>query len=396
MAANEIDYEDDRTNVEDESDFHSTINDYRDLSLSSSDWTVETLYGQIKKGNIDLSPEFQRRQVWDTQKQTAFIESLILGIPVPQIVIAQNGDTRGKYLVLDGKQRLLSILCFYDGLFNLQSPELLKELAGAKYTELEDVYSDALDNATIRAVRLSGQKNESVLFTIFHRLNSGSVSLNTQELRFALIPGPFTRFASRFTERDYEFAQLFSAAADGPDFRMRDIELFTRYCGIAHRPDLYDGSLKDFLDETTKWLNDMNDDIRYDSYAIEATRSISAYRDIYRELSSLNNLRIPAFSLLQDGKNPRFNRAVFDALCFSAQDVSIREALSSNKTAVAKSLSKVLSSPEFVTACSLSTKTKDSLVRRVNFWSEALSEALGVSVKTLCFDDGKIIVKQTV
>ena len=120
----------DTFNIEDEDDFSSSISDYRDLSLSSSDWTVETLFGQMNKGNIDVSPEFQRRQVWDTNKQTAFIESLILGIPVPQIVIAQNKQERGKYIVLDGKQRLLSIMRFYDGDLRLGKPELLKELKG--------------------------------------------------------------------------------------------------------------------------------------------------------------------------------------------------------------------------------------------------------------------------
>lgn len=397
MATNNVDYDDDSVNIEDESDFRSTIDDYKDLSLSSSDWTVETLYGQIKKGNINLSPEFQRRQVWDEKKQTAFIESLILGIPVPQIVIAQNGATRGKYLVLDGKQRLLSIMRFYDGALELRHPELLKELRGARYENMDSVYLDALDNATIRAVRLSGQKNEAVLFTIFHRLNSGSVSLNTQELRFALIPGPFARFASEFTEKDFELAQLFSATANGPDFRMRDIELLTRYCGIAHRPDLYGGSLKDFLDEATRWLNGLDDEHRYDSYATEATRSISVYRDVYREIETLKSEKIAAFSLLQEEKNARFNRAVFDALCFATQDVSVREAVSSKKKAVARQLMEVLSMPEFVIACSLSTKTKESLVKRVSLWSEALSACLGVSVKTLSFDDEKkIVAKRTV
>ena len=59
----------DTFNIEDEDDFSSSISDYRDLSLSSSDWTVETLFGQMNKGNIDVSPEFQRRQVWDTNNK---------------------------------------------------------------------------------------------------------------------------------------------------------------------------------------------------------------------------------------------------------------------------------------------------------------------------------------
>lgn len=385
---------DDVENSEGESDFSSKAEDFRSLSLSSSDWTVETVFNQIRKGNIDLSPEFQRRQVWNEKKQTAFIESLLLGIPVPQVVIAQHGVERGKYIVLDGKQRLLTIKNFYEGTLTLQRPELLKELSGLCRDDLDTMYLDALDNATIRAVRLSGCDNESVLYTIFYRLNTGSVSLNPQELRFALMPGPFARFASSYTERDFEFAQLFNAGANGPDFRMRDIELFTRYCGIAHRPDLYGGSLKDFLDDTTRWLNAINDDKTYESFALEAVRAISAYREVYELLTEQGQKRIPAFSLLQPGKTPRFNRAVFDALCFSAQDVEVREFVHSNRRKVASRLKEILSDPGFINACSLSTKTKASLVARVGIWSAALSEVSGEKVKTLSTDGaGKIIVE---
>lgn len=383
----------DTFNIEDEDDFSSSILDYRDLSLSSSDWTVETLFGQMNKGNIDVSPEFQRRQVWDANKQTAFIESLILGIPVPQIVIAQNKQERGKYIVLDGKQRLLSITRFYDGDLRLGKPELLKELKGLTYGEMDDVYRDAIDNSTIRAVRISGWNNDSVLYTIFHRLNSGSVSLNTQELRFALMPGPFTRFASSFTDHDFEFARLFSESADGPDFRMRDIELLTRYCGIVHRPDLYTGNLKEFLDQTTAWLNDLDSELTYQSYADEAVKAISLYRDVYGLIGANYGEKMAPFALLQDGKKPRFNRAVFDALCFAAQDVNIREAIASNKKEVATELGRVLSSPGFIDACSVSTKTKRSLIARVAIWSDALSGLLGIPVKKLALDkDGKVIV----
>jgi len=384
---------DDNFNIEDEDDFFSSISDYRDLSLSSSDWTVETLFGQMKKGNIDVSPEFQRRQVWDAKKQTAFIESLILGIPVPQIVIAQNKQERGKYIVLDGKQRLLSIMRFYDGDLRLGKPELLEELKGLTRGEMDDVYRDAIDNATIRAVRISGWNNESVLYTIFHRLNSGSVSLNTQELRFALMPGPFTRFASSFTDFDFEFARLFSESADGPDFRMRDIELLTRYCGIVHRPDLYMGNLKEFLDQTTAWLNDLDSELTYQSYASDAVKAISLYRDVYGLIEASYGEKMAPFTLLQGGKKPRFNRAVFDALCFVAQDVNIRAAIASNKKNVATELGRVLSSPGFIEACSVSTKTKRSLIARIEIWSDALSALLEIPVKKLALDkDGKVIV----
>ena len=122
--------ESDVSNVENEQDFQAAPADFEELSLSSSDWTVETLHSQIVKGNIDLCPAFQRRGVWDTSKKSAFIESLVMNIPVPQIVLAKKPDSRGEYLVLDGKQRLLSLKGYYAGDFAVRKDGLIPELNG--------------------------------------------------------------------------------------------------------------------------------------------------------------------------------------------------------------------------------------------------------------------------
>ena len=383
--------EPDLENVESEEDFASGLRDFQNLSLTASDWTTETLYGQINKGNIDFQPSFQRREVWSISKKAAFIESLILGIPVPQIVLAQKRSGRGKYLVLDGKQRLLSVLGFYNGDYALKGVDLLKEISGLTYDGLDDEWRDALDNATIRAVRLSGWNSDSVLYTIFHRLNTGSVSLNTQELRSALNPGPFTDFAAEFTSIDLSFARLFSASADRADFRMRDMELFTRYCGITLHPELFGGNLKEFLDNVTETMNRLDDDALYNASATDATAIIELYGSFYAEISSVEDRSVPPFSLVQNGKTPRFNRAVFDALAFSAQDARVREEMIANWSRVAELLRCLLENPQFVNACSLSTKTRSSLVRRVDMWSTALSGAIDVPVKSLRMDQGGIV-----
>jgi hypothetical protein len=78
--------------------------------LHGTDWTTETIVNQLKRGNIILNPSFQRRDAWTRQQKSRFIESLILGLPIPQIVLAESKSNRGRFIVLDGKQRLLSIL----------------------------------------------------------------------------------------------------------------------------------------------------------------------------------------------------------------------------------------------------------------------------------------------
>lgn len=381
---------DDLENVETEDDFGAEQGQFRDLSLSASDWTVETLYGQIQKGNVDLTPSFQRRDVWDSKKKSAFIESLMLGIPVPQIVIAQKKDERGKYTVLDGKQRLLSIKGFYDTEYALSGLNVLKELNGGRYGGLTDYWKDALDNSTVRAVRIAGWKSDSVLYTIFHRLNTGSVSLSLQELRSALFPGQFTQFAAEFTNADYTFAKLLNQK-DEPDFRMRDVELLTRYSGLVRYPELFGGSLKSFLDDTTVRLNELGSDAVYSSLALNAKGTIEVYRDVYQELETIRHSRIPVFSLLQEGKKPRFNRAVFDALCFPAKDIEVRKAIHERRDEVANGLISLFGDPRFVEACTLSTKTRGSLVTRVDLWSAELRKVIDIPLRSLHVDNEGVI-----
>lgn len=378
--------ESDVSNVENEQDFQAAPADFEELSLSSSDWTVETLHSQIVKGNIDLCPAFQRRGVWDTSKKSAFIESLVMNIPVPQIVLAKKPDSRGEYLVLDGKQRLLSLKGYYAGDFAVRKDGLIPELNGKKYADLDDDVKDALDNSTIRAVRLSQWKSEAVLYAIFHRLNTGSVPLNTQELRSALLSGPFTNYAADFTEKDFTLAMLLNSSADGPDFRMRDIELFTRYCGVTRMPELFQGNLREFLDNTTRRLNSCFDPSQYESFANDMVRTIDLYREVYRLIDKDS----PTFSLIQPGKNTRFNRAVFDALCFPCKDVWVRESLNRHREQVSASLSMLLRNQDFINSCSLSTKTRASLERRIGLWADCLTGILGpeVQVPRLSLNDG--------
>src|SRR5688572_29177948 len=80
--------------------------------VSDSDWTAETILSQLKKGNIALNPKFQRRDAWNDERKSRFIESLLLNIPIPQLVLAELQGTRGKYVVIDGKQRLLALQRF--------------------------------------------------------------------------------------------------------------------------------------------------------------------------------------------------------------------------------------------------------------------------------------------
>ena len=182
-----IDYENDFIPVdqqEDENDLDSGIT-YQDIIIMNTDWTVETLQTQINKGNIDLEPAFQRRSAWDNVRKSRLIESILVGLPVPNIVIAEKKGQKGRFFVIDGKQRLLSLSEFFQGSLQLSGLDIRPDLNGKMISNLEGSDLEALENSTLRSSLVKNWRDDRFLYVVFYRLNSGSLQLSPQELRKA-------------------------------------------------------------------------------------------------------------------------------------------------------------------------------------------------------------------
>ena len=172
-----------RLSSEEEELFSENEDDLADLSgddpfdamVVSTDWTTDTLLSQITRGNVQLDPIFQRRDAWDRRKKSRLIESLIVGLPVPQIVLPERGGRRGDLLVLDGKQRLLSIEQFARGDFRLSGLDLRSGLNRKSYEDLPSESRLALDTQTIRTMVVRNWKREEFLYLVFLQLNTANV-----------------------------------------------------------------------------------------------------------------------------------------------------------------------------------------------------------------------------
>ncbi|MEK6615308.1 MAG: DUF262 domain-containing protein, partial [Bacteroidota bacterium] len=106
----------------------------------STDWTVESIVSQLNKNIIDIDPKFQRRDAWSEIKKSRFIESLIYSLPIPQIVLAEHKTQKGTYIVVDGKQRLLTLKQFLT-----ESPDtnVFHKLSGLRNKKLNNkTFSD--------------------------------------------------------------------------------------------------------------------------------------------------------------------------------------------------------------------------------------------------------------
>ena len=374
---NYFDYEifDDET----ESEFKSDARKFSEAVVWGTDWTTETVANQLEKGNINLNPSFQRRDAWTDTEKSKLIESLMLGIPVPPIILAENKNKKNSYIVIDGKQRLLSIRRFYSTLsekdykernlaeyesfrqLKLRGLEILDELNGLTYEDVKikcDEYITNIDNQAIRTIVIKNWPDESFLYTVFLRLNTGSKKLSPQELRQALKPGEFLTYLDEATANSDVIKKMLNNK--NPDPRMKDIELALRFYAFKYSIENYSGNLKEFLDETCEILNS------------EWETKKNDIMELFAELE-----KSIEFSYEIMGKNPfsrysnsechnRFNRSIFEIFSYYFSVPIIRAMVRDKKEQFIEEFIKLNDDIDFVAAVSGTTKDLGRMITRYN------------------------------
>ncbi|HEL7888751.1 TPA: DUF262 domain-containing protein [Stenotrophomonas maltophilia] len=283
------------------------------LVVYSRDWTVETILRQVEQGNIDLNPKFQRRNAWNDVKRSKLVESLIIGVPVPEIVLAEDVNKKKSFIVIDGKQRLLALAGFAEpAKYRSWDRPLLRGLQARPDLNDDDVASlqakpddyRQLMNADIRCTVISNYQSSDVLYDIFYRLNTGSVPLSSQELRQVLKKGPFSDFLISVTDNVLPLHDVMRLG--GPDNRLRDAEIVLRYIAISMNGMQYRGSLTPFLDDSMEMIN---------SHWAQLKGPVEA---LFHELNDATLKLIDKFGKkvgrkVVEGKyESRFNRALFE------------------------------------------------------------------------------------
>lgn len=374
----DTDIEEERIGQESENDIQNLSKEsFSEAVLWSTDWTTETIISQLKKGNIELSPNFQRRDAWGVDRKSKFIESIILGLPIPQIILAEVKEKRGSYIVIDGKQRLLSIRQFaseggedqFEPL-KINGLKVLKDINGKTYEEITaevdyDNYITAFENQAIRTIIIRNWPNHNFLYTVFLRLNTGSLPLSPQELRQALNPGDFTSFADSFSATSDEIKKALKIK--NPDYRMRDVEVVVRYFAFKNYLEQYTGNLKEFLDSACEKLNKAmkTEEKVIQKQADELNNAIKATYEIFD-----NN----SFSKFSDGTYTGiFNRPVYDIMSYYFSIPEIRDEAIKRKDEVKKLFEDLCTNDiDFLRSLETSTKNIEPTMKRYNEWGNKL------------------------
>ncbi len=232
------------------------VDEYEDQTLAIPQYSITSygidydVEGLVRRMNNDdiLIPTFQREFVWSRAIASRFVESLLLGLPVPGIFLYRTEDDR--YQVIDGQQRVKTLQYFYSGKFVDRPFTLVKlesKFNGLTIEDLEGRDRRRLNDSIIHATVIRQDKpddNGSSKFSIFQRLNTNAKPLSSQEIRAAIYQGDFNELLYELNENS-AWRNLFGKRHS----RKRDEELILRFLALFYGLGRYKSPMKRFLNE---------------------------------------------------------------------------------------------------------------------------------------------------
>jgi hypothetical protein len=337
------------------------------INILSKQMSLDTLIKRMREGEVDLSPDFQRAEVWKPTAKSRLIESLLIRIPLPAFYMDATNEDR--WLVVDGLQRLSTLRDFV--LLNsmkLQNLEFLTKFHGLRYKELPRNYQRRIEETQVTVYLIEKGTPAAVKFNIFKRINTGGLPLSSQEIRHALNQGPVTSFLKQLAS-----SPDFLNATEGgvSDERMAARECVLRFLAFTVTPpESYKAADFDaFLSDAMASLNRMSDAQRKD-LGDRLIRALRASHEIFGDAA----FRKPKRRI----KSP-VNKALFEVWTV-AMDCQTDAALTLLKAARKKVLQSVIalmqSDNEFLNAISQGTGDITKVRLRFSRFRIRVEEAL--------------------
>ena len=354
-----------------------------EISAVPNDFNIKTIFDFIESGVVKI-PGFQRNYVWDLKRASKLIESILIGIPIPQVFLFEKG--KNDYLVIDGQQRLMTIYYFLKGRFPKKQSRVMLRRIFNEFGEIPDktlhndeYFSDfnlklkdkivdpnnILDNLNyytlgdrkttfdLRTIRNVFNKqnfppeDDSSIFELFNRLNTGGINLRQQEIRACLYHSAFYTMLNKIN-LEKKWRKLIGLPE--PDVNMKDIEYLLRGFSMLLEGDNYRGSLLKHLNifsqNATKFKKDK---IQY------LGQLFSNF------LKSCDSLSDNPFRLITKKFNISIYESVFVALCSESINKNIIEV----KSVSQDKLDMLKSDEDFLSASEAETGRKINVEKRL-------------------------------
>ena len=241
----------------------------KSVDYNTIEYPIEVIVDKYLNGLDDDSnelfiPDYQRAMIWDIKRQSKFIESILLGLPIPYIYVA---DTSGEETdenslnikdlarleLIDGTQRIRTLANFLNNELQLQNLEKLNKLEGFRFFNLPIARQRRFQRTTIRIIQLSEDADEETRRDLFERINTGSVQLNEMEKRRGIIRGAFLNIIDELAQ--YEKFIYICAFTEPSIKRVEPQEFVLRFFAFLNNYHNFNKNITEFLDN---YLEDMN------------------------------------------------------------------------------------------------------------------------------------------
>lgn len=329
------------------------------ITSYGADYPVDALVKRLDSKDVFIPP-FQRQYVWNFRQACRFIESLLLGLPVPGIFLAKEKDSQ-KLLVIDGHQRLKTLQYFYHIDFKdkgkgFSLKDVQEQFKGKNYKTLESNDRIKLDDSIIHATIVKQDKptdDNSSIYYIFERLNTGGSLLQPQEIRACIYHGAFNELLNELNMNE-KWRSIFGKTSE----RLKDRELILRFFALYFTFDKYKPPMKGFL-------NTYMGENRY------------LKKPSKEELSNLFNKTIETIHKSVGDKAFRPGKAI-NAAVFDAVMVGVAKRLSTGEikdtVPIREKYKLLLENPGFTEAYKNHTSDEKIVKNRINLAIEAFKD----------------------
>lgn len=330
----------------------------RTVSFDNYDITVKQLFDMISENQIELQPEYQRHFIWDAARQSQLIESIFLGIPVPNLFMATNSNATWE--VIDGLQRLTTIVNFLGSeeiikknnqkgkKLKLEGLEKVNSMNGYFFEQLPKSVQFTFLTRPVRVTVLNDKSDLSVRYDLFERLNTGGVVLHPQEIRNCVYLGEFKDFLIECSKNE-DFITSVKMTENSERTGSRE-ELVLKFFAYYEDRNLFVHSVKEFLND-------------YMKKKTKTFNNKSKLREVF-------NLTFEIINNLLPNGIVRGNRTnITPLILFEAISIGVADLINENKQNLitAEKLTNLLDNNELKRLTTGATNSRTKLNERINF-----------------------------
>lgn len=244
-------------------DIQKQINDesgyYDYMSKDYPFEVIESKFGEPDDENTTLYvPEYQREFVWDPKKQSRFIESVLLGVPLTPFLVSE--DKNGRLEIIDGSQRIRTLIAFHEDKLRLRGLDKLNGINGAKFKDLPKKAQNYFKNRDFKII-ITDESKQHIKQDIFNRINTSSESLTDSEIRKGAYAGNFYTMVLKL--KDDALFKKICPVSDTKEKRGEYEELILRFFAYIDR-------YQDFKHDVANFLNNYLDDMNEQSFDEES------------------------------------------------------------------------------------------------------------------------------